>query len=165
MEQISFLSPTEPRIVKSCAFTGHRHLRDDCSFIKIEEALRSLIERGVDTFYNGMAMGFDLLCAECILSLKKEFPEIRLICCLPCPNQDRYYSKIDKERFSKILNEADDKILLSEGYYNGCMLTRNRYMADLADVLVTYHREKTGGTAYTVQYFRKNFPGRELILL
>ena len=165
MKQLSFFKQTEPRVVKSCAFTGHRYLQEDFSLIELEETLRSLIERGVNTFYNGMAIGFDLLCAECVLALKKEFPQIRLIACLPCSNQERGYSKTDKLRYNDILCKVDEYVLLSEAYYNGCMLTRNRYMADRADVLVAYIRRKTGGTAYTVRYFEKSFPDREIILL
>jgi hypothetical protein len=38
-------------------------------------------------------------------------------------------------------------------------------MAERGDILITYCKEESGGTAYTVQYFKKNFPEREIIFL
>ena len=58
---------------KSCAFTGHRQLGEDFSLKKLKKSIKTLIEQGVDTFYNGMAMGFDLAAAEMVLILKKKY--------------------------------------------------------------------------------------------
>ncbi len=165
MTQLSLLKKNENVPLKTCAFTGHRRLDGDCTNYLVEQAVRSLIDEGVEFFYNGMAMGFDLLCAECVLSLKEEFPKIKLIACLPCYGQERNYSEKDKQRYVNILKRADESILLSETYFQGCMLVRDRYMADKADVLVAYKRKSVGGTAYTVNYFQKNYPERKIIFL
>lgn len=149
----------------SCAFTGHRFLESDFSERKLKKTINALIKKGVDTFYNGMAMGFDLLAAETVLAEKKKSPHIRLICCIPCPAQDKYFSEEDKERYAAVLEQADEQVLLSNFYFKECMLKRNRYMCDRADYLIAYCNKSTGGTAYTVRYFKKTKPDCEILYI
>ena len=151
--------------IKTCAFTGHRNLGDDFSVKELDKQIKEVIKRGVEIFYNGMAMGFDLLAAERVLSMKRKFPQIKLIACVPFYGQEKYFSETDKKRYAKILKKADEVVILSEKYYKGCLHQRNRYMAERGDILITYCKEESGGTAYTVKYFKKNFPEREIIFL
>lgn len=156
---------TEQEKIKTCAFTGHRELEQNFDPRIVKKEIEKLIERGVDTFFNGMALGFDMLTAEIVLRLKKKYKDIRLIVCIPCLGQEKYYDTEDKKRYEKILSEADDKVCLSNGYYKGCMLARDRYMADRADVLFAYCRKNTGGTAYTLSYFKNKYPLKEIVLV
>lgn len=151
--------------IKTCAFTGHRNLGDDFSVKELDKQIEEVIKKGVEIFYNGMAMGFDLLAAERVLAVKRKFPQIKLIACVPFYGQEKYFSETDKKRYDKILKKADEVMTLSEKYYKGCLHERNRYMAERGDILITYCKEETGGTAYTVKYFKKNFPEREIIFL
>ena len=148
-----------------CAFTGHRILEADFSARKLKKEIISLVEKGVTEFLCGMAIGFDLICAETVISLKKKWDKIKLIACIPCENQERNYFEADKKRYVKILKKADEKIYLAKDYYKGCMLTRDRFMADKADVMIAYCKKDTGGTAYTVRYFKKKYPLKEIIFL
>lgn len=150
---------------KSCAFTGHRHLGVDFSEKSLENAVKEAIKEGVETFYCGMAMGFDLLAAEKVFALKKEFPKVRLVACVPCYGQEKSFSKEDKARYIETLKKADERILLSERYYRGCMQVRDKYMAERADMLIAYCKKETGGTAYTVQCFKKFRPSGKIVFL
>lgn len=134
-----------------CAFTGHRNLKDDFDLGVLKETIEGTINDGVDTFYNGMARGFDLIAAKCVIELKEKYPHIKLIACVPCPKQEKYFSKKDKELYYEVLKNCDEVKLLSQGYYNGCMFVRNRYMVDNSSRVIAYNRED-GGTAYTVKY-------------
>ena len=166
MEQMKFLfdnNDTENAKPKSCAFTGHRQLEGDFSARKLKKEIKKLMEKGVEIFYNGMAMGFDLIAAEHVLSLRKKFPSVKLIACVPCYGQEKYFSSADKRRYAKILKKADETQILSEHYYRGCMQKRDRYMADRADFLIAYCHKEEGGTAYTVKYFKKQ-KGEEKII-
>ncbi len=151
--------------IKTCAFTGHRDINVENLKTKIRESIISLIKKGVETFYNGMAVGFDLLTAETVLSLRQLYPKIKLIACVPFYNQEKNYNKKDKERYLNVLKQADEKIIISDEYYRGCMQVRNKYMADKADVLICYCKKTTGGTAFTVKYFTKKYPEKEIIFL
>ena len=112
-----------------------------------------------------MAMGFDLVSAKCVLTFKEKYPDIKLIACIPFYQQDKYFSDEDKKEYAEILQKADEQILLSEKYYRGCLHVRNKYMADRADMLITYCKKDTGGTAWTVKYFQKKYPLLKVVFL
>ena len=97
MTQLSIKTQSNKKY-ESCVFTGHRILEEDFSSRRLKKEIKSLIEQGVSTFYNGMAMGFDLLAAEAVLYYKKKFPQIKLIACIPCYQQEKSYSEQDKKR-------------------------------------------------------------------
>ena len=163
MEQIKIIE--EQKQIKSCVFTGHRELGEDFSLRKLKKEIEKSIQKGVDTFYNGMAMGFDLISAECVLKLKKKYPHIKLFVCIPCYGQERAFSQKDKKRYVKIYQQADEKVILSDNYYRGCMLVRDKYMAERADMMITYCKKKEGGTAYTVNCFKKLKPDGEIVYI
>ena len=164
MQQLKIKTDIE-KIPTSCAFTGHRELDKEFSPLKLLTEMEALIQKGVTIFYNGMAMGFDLLAAESVLLFKKKYPYLRLIVCIPCYGQERYFSEEDKARYIHLVKVADETVILSENYYRGCMQVRDQYMVDRADVLLAYCKKETGGAAYTVKYCQKKYPEKEIIFL
>lgn len=140
--------------IKSCAFSGHRILGEDFDEKKLENEVRVLAESGTETFYCGMAEGFDLRAAECVLRLKKEYP-LKLIACIPCAGQEKYFKEEEKKKYYEILEQCDLKTVLAESYYKWCMVKRNDYMEERSNALIAYCRKETGGTAYTVRRFLK----------
>lgn len=134
-----------------CAVTGHRVLSSDFSKEELRAALRALAAASVRTFLCGMALGFDLLCAEEVLLLREELP-VRLVACIPCADQAARYPKSARERYERILDRCDERAVLHECYCDGCMFERNRYMVDRADLLLAYFTGRRGGTKYTVGY-------------
>ncbi|MFQ9736830.1 MAG: hypothetical protein ACLR06_03380 [Christensenellaceae bacterium] len=71
MEQLR-IETTEK--ITSCAFTGHRRLGEDFDPERLKKEIESCVSRGVSLFYCGMAAGFDLYAAECVVELKESFP-------------------------------------------------------------------------------------------
>ena len=140
----------------ACALTGHRELGEDFDEKKLENAIEEMIKKGVKTFYNGGALGFDLVAAEIVLKHKKN-SKIKLIICVPFYGQEKRYSAQDKARYARILKEADEVVTLAEHYYKGCLLRRNDYMIEHADCMIAYLKSEKGGTAYTVKKGRKKF--------
>ena len=140
----------------ACALTGHRELGEDFDEKKLKNAVEEMIKKGVKRFYNGGALGFDLISAEIVLKYKKN-SEIKLIMCVPFYGQEKRYSAQDKARYARILKEADDVVTLAEHYYKGCLLRRNDYMIEHADCMIAYLKSEKGGTAYTVKKGRKKF--------
>ena len=149
---------------KSCAFTGHRDLKSDFSLKKLEKAILSLIEKGVDTFYCGMAVGFDIESAKIVLSFKKKYEHIKLIACIPFLGQEKYYSLSEKKEYFKILEKADEQVVLNETFKKYAYAQRNRYMADRSFYLIAYLRDEKSGTHQTVEYFKKKGEG-EIIFM
>ncbi len=158
-QQLSFLK----KQIKTCAFTGHREVCDNFLKENLEICVKSLIERGVCVFYCGMAKGFDLLAAETVLKEKETNKALKLVVCIPYFGQEKGYTQKDKDRYFSILKKADEQIVFGESFQKWRLLERNRFMADNADVLVAYIKRETGGTAYTVSYFNKKYPEKEII--
>lgn len=144
----------DKREYTACVFTGHRELGKDFSPRALQTAIIECIEKGVTVFYNGVARGFDLLAAEAVLNLKKIY-DIKLIACVPYYGQERGYNDEERARYCSILSKADEVVVLSEEYYKGCLLRRNDYMVERADCMIAYLSKEQGGTAYTVNKFRK----------
>ena len=153
-----FTTETQNSENKNCVFTGHRDLGTDFSKSRLKKTIETLIKEGVENFYNGMAIGFDLIAAECVLALRKKYPQVKLIACVPCYGQEKYFSDADKKRYVKILKKADETVTLADHYYQGCMQNRDKYMVERAEVMIAYCKKSTGGAAYTVKLFQKAYP-------
>lgn len=140
--------------MKSCGFTGHRRIEQNhWGAIRplLARAVRYAYSEGCRDFYNGGAIGFDLLAAEAVLDLKRIYPDVRLIMVLPCMNQDSRWSESDRDKYERVVNSADKVICLSPIYYNGCMQARNRRIVEESDMLIAYLGRPQGGTAQTVR--------------
>lgn len=136
---------------KTCAFTGHRKLQIDFEVKKLEEEVIKLIELGYENFLVGMALGFDTVCFNLLKKLKINY-NIKIIACMPCLDQDKSFTFLQKQDYEKMVNSADYRILISEHYTKFCMHKRNRFMVDNCSRLIAYLREDKGGTASTVKY-------------
>lgn len=148
---------SEFKIEKTCAFTGHRIITGELDKEHIYKTICQVIEDGYNTFLNGMAMGFDLIAADIVIKAKEKYPHIEIIACVPCPEQDKFFTDADKSEYNRIMNLCGSVKIVSEKYFNGCMQIRDRYMVDNSSLLIAYLRELKGGTYYTVSYAeRKN---------
>ena len=145
---------------KTVCFTGHRRIpKNEKNEISgdLYSAVCKLILEGYENFICGGAVGFDTLAAECVLSFKARFPEIRLILALPCRDQTMRWEDLDDlARYKRILGEADSVEYITPFYTDGCMLERNRWMVDHSAVCVDYLTSNRGGTAYTARYAAEN---------
>ncbi len=137
-----------------CCVSGHRN-EDGLDYSLLERVLKNLIKNGCTRFLCGMARGFDLAAAESLLSLREKYPSLTVVACVPCPGQSDKFSSKDRERYLKVLERCDERIVLSDKYYAGCMHARDRFMVDNADTLVCFLRHKKGGTYYTYKYAEK----------
>lgn len=140
-------------IQKTAAFTGHRFIPlNERKRLKssLRETILACYRSGIRYFISGMAVGFDLLSAETVLEMKDDCPDIQLIAVVPFRNQPDRFSQRDKTRYRMLLENADEVILLSETYFEGCFLRRNDYMLNHASRIITYFNgEPKGGTYYT----------------
>ncbi len=142
------------RAVSVC-ITGHRTLEDNNLRENTERYLNALVDKGFHTFHVGMAVGFDTLCFQ-ILEKIREKKEIKIIACIPCPSQPERFNYYQKKEYFRMLEVADEKVVLSDKYTPYCMQKRNQYMVDNSGVVLAYLRRNSGGTANTVNYAKKN---------
>lgn len=144
---------------QTVCFTGHRKIppeQVEALARRLKSTLIQLINDGYLYFGAGGALGYDTLAAQTILELKTQYPNIKLILVLPCLSQTRGWSARDIEIYEDIKSKADKVVYTSQEYKKGCMHKRNRHLVDNSSVCVCYLTENTGGTAYTVDYARKN---------
>ncbi len=140
---------------KTACFTGHRKIPPE-SISELSQWLKNtllrLIEEGYMYFGAGGALGFDTLATQCVLSLKKQYPHIKLILVLPCITQTKGWSKNDIAIYEEIKSQADKVVYTSQEYTRGCMHKRNRHLVDNSSACISYLTENKGGTFYTVNY-------------
>lgn len=144
---------------KVCCFTGHRNISKynlEKLKIKLEKTIEELVKNGVTIFESGGALGFDTIASLSVLKVRKKYPEVKLILVLPCKSQTIKWKESEKQMYEDIKSQADKYIYISENYYDGCMLKRNRYMVDKADHVITaWDGRKVGGTYATVNYAKQ----------
>ena len=143
---------------QTCCFTGHRRIPQDQIAevsLRLRDAIVESIENGYKYFGAGGALGFDTLAAQCILDLKRNYQDIRLILVLPCAEQAERWHESDKMEYERLRKSADKVVYTSERYFNGCMHKRNRHLVDNSSLCICYLTETTGGTAYTVEYAKR----------
>ena len=162
-------------IERCCAFTGHRPKKlpwgyneadTRCVILKraITEEIAKLVEMGYTDFLSGMAEGADTWAALAVLALKKENPALKLHCILPCEGQADKWTASSQELYRSVLDRADSIVYVSRTYHKDCMLNRNRFLVDHANILLAvYNGERRGGTAATVRYAQKM--GRKIIMI
>ena len=147
----------------SCAFTGHRpgklpwgedesDLRCIALKAKLRAAVESAIHEGMEHFICGMAEGCDLYFCEAILALREDYPDITLEAAVPFAGQAEHWGAAQRQRYEALLARCDTVTVLQEHYSPGCMMKRNRYMVDHADLIIACYDGKSGGTLNTLRY-------------
>lgn len=162
---------TAQEIRQSVAFTGYRpsklpfgyDMESDAAialYNNLTKEYRKLIDKGFRFFLTGGAVGCDLMAADVVLNLKKEYKKRQIpvyhVLCIPCYNHFKGWRQEDKEHFQRIKKESNQVIYVSKSeYYDGCMQKRNRFMVDTSVVLLAVYDGKPGGTKSTVEYAMK----------
>ena len=140
---------------KAIAFTGHRIIplaRQEEVRKRLTTAVTLACKSGMTRFYCGMALGFDMMAAEVVLSLKDKFPDIQLFAVVPFSGQSTRWVSSEQERYHRILAKTDKVVTLSKDYFRGCLLRRNDYMLSHSCSVIAYYDGKPkGGTFYTVR--------------
>lgn len=143
---------------ETCCFTGHRQIppeeREQIAS-KLESVIVSLYQKGIRYYEAGGALGFDTVAAQTVIRLRKNCPGMKLILVLPCLTQTRGWKPEDIAEYERIKTQADQVVYTAQQYTRGCMHKRNRHLVDSSSVCVCYLARDSGGTAYTVQYAKK----------
>ena len=144
---------------QTAAFTGHRHIPHN-KRKSLEKELTELLERligeGIIYFGCGGAIGWDLMAGAAVLKLSERHKHIKLIMVLPFREQDAKWTSKQRREYKKLLDAADKITYVSEQYYDGCYLARNRRLVEFSSVCIAY-LTNTGrsGTAQTVRLARE----------
>ncbi len=135
----------------ACALTGHRDLPAAFDREALRYELQQLIRAGVNTFFCGMARGFDYEALVSLVSLKERYP-IRIVACPAYRGMVWRHPLSIRDRYLALQAACDEEDVRFEAYTYGCYHARDRLIVDRADMLFAYCLRNTGGTAYTVRY-------------
>ncbi len=142
-----------------CAFTGHRSSKLTIPDRDVKRLLRKAIlkayNEGYNEFISGVSEGADLWAAEIVLRLREIHPDIRLICAIPFPEQENKWEQSFRKKYHKIIDRADESVIVCEHYFRGCFQLRNKWMIDRCSKLIAVWSGQSGGTKNTVDYARK----------
>lgn len=141
-------------VENSCCFTGHRiyKLPRDVLKQRLWAAITWMVEKDVENFYAGGAIGFDTMAEVAVLQIKETFPWIKLHLALPCPEQAEKWSLEDAKNLECIKERADSVTYTSPHYTEDCMHIRNRYLVDHCKYCIYLLERPRSGTNSTVAY-------------
>lgn len=149
---------------QSACFSGYRPkkfkfplLDGDQNYEKLKSDLKfvinDLIENKINTFYIGLAEGFDIISGEILLECQSEIKEkINIVCVSPFENFIDSFDEDWKFRANNLIKKSDRVKFISPNYKRGIFYKRNRYMVDNSSILICYYDGKSGGTKYTIDY-------------
>lgn len=124
-------------------FCGHSQIWKHEEVKKwIFNVTKKLIQQRATTFYLGGYGAFDSLVASVLRELKKDYPQIELILVLAYLNTERNTSGYDSTVYPP-LEAVPRRFAITH---------RNRWMVDVADVVVAYVLHDWGGAATTLRY-------------
>ena len=137
-----------------CAFTGHRPDKLDIPERRIRALLKKEIlaayRDGFTVFISGAAEGVDLWAADIVIKLRKSYPDIKLICAVPFPDQ-----KKTSAEYNQIIENADEVVIVCRHYFKGCFQVRNKWMVDHCSRLIAVWNGQPGGTKNTIDYAKR----------
>lgn len=146
--------------------TGHRpgklpwhydETKENCNKFKndLRLVLEDAIKYGFKNFFTGMAEGFDMIATEILLELKNTFKDIKIIAIIPCLGQEKSWKQSQQDKYNKILNHCDDKIILSKIYTKKCMNDRNKFMVNHSSIVIACYNGLPSGTANTIRFAKE----------
>ena len=143
-----------------CCFTGHRpeklHKPEEQIKKALERAILQAVDDGFVTFISGMARGVDIWAAEIVLDMRRDNPELRLICALPHPNFEQSWRMDWRNRYNAIRAAADLERTISPVYSKAAYQKRNVWMVDHSALVIAVFNGESGGTLNTIRYAQQN---------
>ena len=141
---------------KTCCFTGHRpeELKRNETQVKeaLERAIEAAVSRGFTHFISGMARGVDLWAAQLVLELKKQNPDVKLLCAVPYENFEKRWSPAWRQCYHDVLAAADYKKVFYPSFSYAAFQERNRWMVDHSALVIAVCNGMQGGTLNTIDY-------------
>lgn len=113
-----------------CAFFGHREIPEDLEPSLREAVIKAITQYGVTEFWDGCYGEFDALAAQVVISLKAQYPQIRLVQVYAySPSGSSLHRGFDRAFLPDILDNISD---------HTCIPRRNIWMAYHCDMIVGY---------------------------
>lgn len=115
------------------------------------------VKNSVDCWFIGMALGWDMACAQACANLG-----IPYFATIPMIDQPKMWRSADTEKWTELCRKSRRTIIVSEpGYDSFKMMVRNRYMVNRSQMGLALWDGSSGGTGNCVAYAKSC--GKEVI--
>ena len=150
-----------------CCFTGHRMQKlnrsEEAIRRDLEASIRMAIAGGYTTFITGMAYGVDIIAGEVVLSLKKQYPGLKLIAVVPFQGVEARWDEQWIARFYSLLHQADYVKTICDKYTPDAYQKRNKWMVDHSNRVIAVFNGEPSGTKTLIDYALKKTVPVELL--
>lgn len=139
---------------RRCCFIGHSLITDPNTENKIIKTAESLItDDNVNEFWVGKRGDFDHLAVSAIQTLKKKYPQIRLIRVVSYHSEIlREHDTMNKIRYDEtIISNIPEKTPMKFR-----IIKTNEFMVDNSDFLICFVKFSWGGAYRTYEYAKRN---------
>lgn len=133
---------------KVCCGFGHREVFENISE-RISSAVRTAAEQGCEIFYTGAMGRFDEMFSTEVRAIKKNFPNIKLICVMP------YMTNKINTQGDYLYTLYDDILVpteLADVHYKAAITKRNQWIIQRSELVIVYTRRNFGGAYNAKRY-------------
>lgn len=102
----------------------------------LTQKISTAISNGYTNFITGLNLGFDMLCAEIIIEIRKTNKDIKLIAALAYEKQFNLLDYNHKIQFFNILEDCDEIRCLYLNYNKVCYKERLNYMLNNSSLII-----------------------------
>lgn len=146
-------------MIEVCSAFGHREVFENISE-RISSAVRTAAEQGCEIFYTGAMGRFDEMFSSEVRALKKDFPNIKLICVMP------YMTNEINTQGDYLYTLYDDILIpteLADVHYKAAITKRNQWIIQRSDLVIVYTKRNYGG-AYNAKRYAERM-NKEIITI
>ena len=139
------------KVKKACCGFGHRNIFENIND-ELDNMIDTAIQKGCDVFYTGAMGEFDRLFSSAVRRVKKDHPNIKLICVKP------YMTKgvnTDRAYYTAMYDDVVIPDELAGIHYKAAIKARNRWIVDHSDLVVAYTVRDHGGAYEAVRYAQR----------
>lgn len=129
-------------------FNSYPETRNYQLLVNFAEHIIKQYASEIDSFGCGMALGWDMACAEACIRLNIPF-----VACIPFKNQSSNWPKRTQEYYDNLLKYAFMEICVSEGSYSPLKIqVRNEFMVNNSGKIIALWDGTKGGTCNCINY-------------
>ena len=144
---------------KACCAFGHREVFENISKA-VSSAVRTAAEQGCEIFYTSAMGKFDEMFSSEVRALKKDYPNIKLICVMP------YMTNEINTQGDYLYTLYDDILIpteLADVHYKAAITKRNQWIIQRSDLVIVYTKRNYGG-AYNAKRYAERM-NKEIITI
>ena len=146
-------------MVKACCGFGHREVFENITE-RINSAVKEAAEHGCNVFYTGGMGQFDEMFSSSVRSLKKDYPNVKLICVKP------YMTTEINNQGDYLYSIYDDIIIpteLADVHFKAVITKRNYWIIQHSDMVIIYTKQNYGG-AYDAKRYAERL-GKQIVYI